>query len=382
MSDSHQSPQETRDAGLEPKDRPDALQRVSRVVRIPRAKNPPRKIGVANEQPETPSVAPESPPPAVVQPVTPPAATPVRDWRKLTVMTKQKHGPALEKPSPAMWLYFTRLKAALALHPDNEQVKKRWTEVRNYIFELHWDDACRIVRTYLAKNMPRYSLVEPDDLNQGAARGLMRCIDKYDITVGTNFMQYANAKKSGLRGAVLDALRELQNCTRLVAQWRRELRPLFAKLTQKLRKPPTIEEFLSHYGTWSEDGRFNYQEILSSREYWSNVFNQSRGGFGATDGSDPLDDMASLTDIEDKHPEGPSGVERGFTIERVLSVIKDQRTRFAVWAYVWGGLTDEEVSRRLSCSPSVASAKRNEGIEILRANFTVEQFRSFIQRSE
>lgn len=379
MSDSHQSPQETRDAGLEPKDRPDALQRVSRVVRLPQTKHMLRRVNEVNASPKAPLVAPESPPLARPEQSTTQPATASKDWRKLTVIIKQKHGPAQEKPSPGMWLYFTRLKAALALHPHNEQLRKRWTEVRNYIFELHWDDACRIVRTYLAKNMPRYSLVEPDDLNQGAARGLMRCIDKYDITVGTNFMQYANAKKSGLRGAVLDALRELQNCTRLVAQWRRELRPLFAKLTQKLRKPPTIEEFLSHYGTWSEDGRFNYQEILTSREYWSNVFNQSRTK--ASDEGDPLDET-SLTDIEDKHPEGPSGVERGFTIERVLSVIKDHRTRFAVWAYVWGGLTDEEVSKRLSCSPSVASAKRNEGIEILRNSFTLEQFRSFIQKED
>lgn len=377
-------------------DRPvDAARPTSKVVRLPRVNSraqrniataipealQPNTCHPASQTPPEPKLAVETTePPAKIPAVEP--ASPKKDWRKLTVMVRRKignrNGPAEEKPAPAMWVYFARLKELKKQRPNDAAILKRWKEVRDFIFSLHWDDAERIANTYLSKNMPRYSLLESDDLKQGAAKGLLGCIDTYDINVGTDFMQYANAKKSRLRGAVIDSLRELQNCTRLIAKQRRELRPLFAKLTQKLRRPPSIEDFLEHYGKVSEDGKLNYKEILTDPLYWSGVFNQSRKGlFSSTEGGDASEEFA--TDTEDTRPVGACGMERGDFFKRVLSVVKDPKANFAIWAYHLAGMTNDQISQHLSCSPSVAAAKHKEGLKIIEANFTVEEFKAMME---
>jgi RNA polymerase sigma factor for flagellar operon FliA len=95
----------------------------------------------------------------------------------------------------------------------------------------------------LAINLP--TVIDSDDVISYGTIGLIDAVERFDPDRGIKFETYAIAR---IRGAIIDALRSLDQIPRTARQRAREIEAAIAELEAKLKRPPTDEEVAKHLG--------------------------------------------------------------------------------------------------------------------------------------
>jgi RNA polymerase sigma factor FliA len=244
-----------------------------------------------------------------------------------------------------------------------------WQQFRSIMMERYIEDTERVANSYYYNKIPEYTLVDKQDVRQAAILGMMDAFDEYDYRAGTTFMQWANAKRhSRIRGSIIDMLRKLMEFPRIIADYRRQLHPKIASLTQKIGKKPSVEDFVAEYGE-------EYREILEDELFASGVFNQHQVAEEDKDRSrSGLDALSALEDYRKSHVDEDAWTteDRASFHEVVLGVIDDERERFAVYAYYYMKWNNETIAKSpsMNCCTSTALVLRTNGERKIRAAFT------------
>jgi RNA polymerase sigma factor for flagellar operon FliA len=123
-----------------------------------------------------------------------------------------------------------------------EYVKTRSPQLRETIIREYAILARRAVERL---QISPWGCVSQDDLISHAIIGLIDAIDRYDPEVGTPFEGFAMPR---IRGAILDALRQLDWVPRTVRVKEQQLRRAFGRLEGLLGRPPRDEEVAEELG--------------------------------------------------------------------------------------------------------------------------------------
>lgn len=349
----------------------------SPVQRIRKIRNPQSATAVQEPISPVPVTETSQPQPQPEKPAQPENPT-QSDWKSL--------------PIRSVWQYFAKVKQLLTLHPDGENVKRRYKEVKDYLFNYYRKDVERVVNGYCRRKMPHYSLADSTDLMQAALIKHYRLIDEYDLSVGTEYMQFTNAKNaSAIRGAVIDYLRSLQEYPRDIAIERREVKPMMEALQNKLRRKPSREEFCDEYG-WNnvceKTGR-TWGTIIFDHLFWSGVYNQ-RPNLRYSDNEGEIDHDSSFGEWQALSGKEESRDQKMQSVDSetiILSAITDEDIKYVIWAYYFMRDTTERISQTLkrsgrkTCSLSWVAGKREQGEAILRQKFGLEGMKHLAELS-
>jgi chromatin remodeling complex protein RSC6 len=300
------------------------------------------------------------------------------DWRKL------KHETDKKRPGP-LWFFFDQIRGIHRANPAIESIKKLHHEIKQELFARYLPDTLKQVGSYFARKMPKFSLLHESDLQEAAKAALWKYIDKYNPHFGTiTFMQFFNAKgKSRLLGAIFDALRALQEFPREIAKQRRELKPMFLKLTQKLKHRPTPEEFLDEYG-WTTVGSSGktYREIVTDPLFSSGVFNQRQVASSLSEGLDE-EEIESLSNYEARPARNIHRLQSEENKKYILGLLCDEDLAFIIESYFWFQDTHDRIRFNLNsfgkkCSLAWVVAKYHEARAILKERLQREKLESMI----
>jgi RNA polymerase sigma factor for flagellar operon FliA len=99
---------------------------------------------------------------------------------------------------------------------------------------------------------PTDSVMDYDDLVSHGTIGLIEAVERFDPERGTPFKAYAVAR---IKGAVLDALRDLDRLPRTLRQKVREADRTAARLTSELGRPPEEREIACALGVQADTYR-------------------------------------------------------------------------------------------------------------------------------
>src|SRR5215211_2925128 len=132
-------------------------------------------------------------------------------------------------------------------------VQQEWNESLWSTFVAHHDPKLRdqIIVQYaplvkyvvgrLAINMP--VIIDSDDVISYGTIGLIDAVERFDPSRGIKFETYAIAR---IRGAIIDALRQLDQIPRTARQRAREIEAALVELEARFKRPPTDEEVAKH----------------------------------------------------------------------------------------------------------------------------------------
>src|SRR4051794_19895650 len=124
----------------------------------------------------------------------------------------------------------------------NTYVAKHDPKLREQII-VQYAPLVKYVVGRLAINMP--TIIDSDDIISYGTLGLIDAVERFDPTRGIKFETYAIAR---IRGAIIDALRSLDQIPRTARQRAREIEAAIAELQEKLKRPPTDEEVAARMG--------------------------------------------------------------------------------------------------------------------------------------
>jgi RNA polymerase sigma factor for flagellar operon FliA len=128
-----------------------------------------------------------------------------------------------------------------------EYVRSRSPKLREAIIQEYAILARRAVDRL---QISPWGCVSQEDLISHAIIGLIDAIDRYDPELGTPFEGFAMPR---IRGAILDALRQLDWVPRTVRVKEQQLRRAFGKLEAVLARPPKDEEVAQELGISLEE---------------------------------------------------------------------------------------------------------------------------------
>src|SRR5919206_4299592 len=100
----------------------------------------------------------------------------------------------------------------------------------------------------MSVSMP--GLLASEDIIGYGTVGLIQAVDRYDPTVGVKFETYAIRR---IKGAIIDAIRSLQQLSRDASRRARDLDHAYDELTQSLGRMPTNKEVAKHLGMSSDE---------------------------------------------------------------------------------------------------------------------------------
>src|ERR1051325_3684996 len=124
----------------------------------------------------------------------------------------------------------------------NNYVAKHDPKLREQII-VQYAPLVKYVVGRLAINMP--TIIDSDDVISYGTMGLIDAVERFDPTRGIKFETYAIAR---IRGAIIDALRSLDQIPRTARQRAREIEVAITELEAKLKRPPQDEEVAAHLG--------------------------------------------------------------------------------------------------------------------------------------
>src|SRR5919201_1678061 len=124
----------------------------------------------------------------------------------------------------------------------NSYIANREPRLREQII-VQYAPLVKYVVGRLAINMP--TIVDSDDVISYGTLGLIDAVERFDPTRGIKFETYAIAR---VRGAIIDALRSLDQIPRTARQRAREIEAAIAELEAKLKRPPTDQEVADRMG--------------------------------------------------------------------------------------------------------------------------------------
>src|SRR5919206_1353418 len=102
----------------------------------------------------------------------------------------------------------------------------------------------------MSVSMP--GLLASEDIIGYGTVGLIQAVDRFDPSVGVKFETYAIRR---IKGAIIDAIRSLQQLSRDAARRTRDLDHAYDDLVQTLGRMPTTREVADHLGLNAEEMR-------------------------------------------------------------------------------------------------------------------------------
>jgi RNA polymerase sigma factor for flagellar operon FliA len=208
----------------------------------------------------------------------------------------------------------------------------------------------------MSVSMP--GVLSSEDIISYGTVGLIQAVDRYDPSVGVKFETYAIRR---IKGAIIDAIRSLQQLSRDAARRARDLDRAYDDLTQSLGRLPTNREVANHLGMNAEE--FG-QALLDSSMYVVSLNNPV--GDASGDGDRP----SLLEQIADEDTPGVDAqVERQHLYKALVQAIQNlsERDRLVVNLYYYEELTLKEISEVLGVSTSRVSQLHAAAVFKLRA---------------
>lgn len=197
-----------------------------------------------------------------------------------------------------------------------------------------------------------------EDIISYGTIGLIQAVDRYDPSVGVKFETYAIRR---IKGAIIDAIRSLQQLSRDASRRARDLDHAYERLTHELGRLPTNREVARHLNLTAEE--FGQALLDSSLTVVSlnNPLGSSEG-----DGERP----SLLEQIADEDTPGVDAqVEHRHLLQALVQAIQNlsERDRLVVNLYYYEELTLKEISEVLGVSTSRVSQLHAAAVFKLRA---------------
>ena len=208
----------------------------------------------------------------------------------------------------------------------------------------------------MAVSMP--GVLSSEDIISYGTIGLIQAVDRYDPSVGVKFETYAIRR---IKGAIIDAIRSLQQLSRDATRRARDLDHAYDDLTQQLGRLPTNREVANHLGMNAEE--FG-QALLDSSMSVVSLNNPVGDSGGEGDRPSLLEQIA-----DEDTPGVDAQVERQHLYNALVQAIQNlsERDRLVVNLYYYEELTLKEISEVLGVSTSRVSQLHAAAVFKLRA---------------
>jgi RNA polymerase sigma factor for flagellar operon FliA len=254
-------------------------------------------------------------------------------------------------------------------------VQQEWNERLWNNFVAHHDPKLReqIIVQYaplvkyvvgrLAINMP--TIIDSDDVISYGTLGLIDAVERFDPSRGIKFETYAIAR---IRGAIIDALRSLDQIPRTARQRAREIEAAMAELEAKLKRPPTDEEVAAAVGMDVD----RYREAIVR----TNVVTLSLDSLLSSDDEEGPGSGTKPYAFEDRDSPDPLAVSERRELEKALVLaVKNlpERERLVLSLYYYEELTMKEISRVMEISESRVCQLHAQAVLRLRATLRSHQ---------
>lgn len=209
----------------------------------------------------------------------------------------------------------------------------------------------------LAINLP--TILDAEDVISYGVFGLIEAIERFDPSRGLRFETYAIPR---IRGAIIDALRSLDQVSRTVRQKARDIQRVFVELEQELGRTPTEEETAERLGMSLE----RYQQVCVQ----SSVLNLSLEQLlaGDPDDSGGRTPLHGVADSDAPDPE--TVVERRELIRHLAAALAKlpKNEKLVLALYYHEELTMREISRVMGVSEPRVSQLHAQALLRLRAH--------------
>ncbi|MCX5957988.1 MAG: sigma-70 family RNA polymerase sigma factor [Cyanobacteria bacterium] len=240
----------------------------------------------------------------------------------------------------------------MAISATHRRLRRRLAlEQRNRLVQAHWD----LVRP-IAIHYGRCCRESVEDLHQVGMIGLIRAAERFDAQQGTPFGAFA---RPHIRGAILHHLRDVAPSVRLP---RRQ-----AELQERLLR---LERHLLQQGRVATSA--DLQRLLNiDAEQWNLLMRQRR-----LNRAEALTEIAEEElDQADSEAEADLNVAEAETVQDLLKGL-DPRQREVVQQVVLSGFSYRQIARRMQVSPMTVQRLLHRGLEQLRGDLEVANFRS------
>jgi RNA polymerase sigma factor for flagellar operon FliA len=239
-------------------------------------------------------------------------------------------------------------------------ISKREPEMRERII-VQYAPLVKYVVGRLALNLP--TVIDSDDVISYGTIGLIDAVERFDPSRGIKFETYAIAR---IRGAIIDALRQLDQIPRTARQRAREIEAAMVELEERLKRPPTDEEVAKHLNMDVE----KYREACVR----TNVTTTSLDSLLSTDDEDGGGGKAYAFEDRDS-PDPAAATERREAEQALVLAVKKlpERERLVLSLYYYEELTMKEISRVMEISESRVCQLHAQAILRLRATMRPPQ---------
>ena len=241
-------------------------------------------------------------------------------------------------------------------------IAKREPNMRERII-VQYAPLVKYVVGRLAINLP--TVIDSDDVISYGTIGLIDAVERFDPSRGIKFETYAISR---IRGAIIDALRSLDQIPRTARQRAREIEAAIGDLEAKLKRPPTDEEVAAAVGM--DVDKYREAVVRTSSVTLS------------------LDSLLSLDDdegspggtrayaFEDRDSPDPSALSERRELEAgLVQSVKNlpERERLVLSLYYYEELTMKEISRVMEISESRVCQLHAQAVLRLRASLRKTQ---------
>lgn len=197
-------------------------------------------------------------------------------------------------------------------------------------------------------------IIDREDLVAHGVIGLIQAVDRYDPSLGVPFGPWAAIR---IRGAVIDAIRELDVVNPGLRHRARQLQKATGELTSRLGRTPTDSEIQSALGVNESD----YAEILDAAACHVVSLDSTTDAEGS-----PLADL--LVGAEDPAESSATRASIAQAVQRL-----DRREQVLLSLYYAEGLTCQEVGDVLGIHKTVVVRLHARAIVKLRALLGVDE---------
>jgi len=229
-----------------------------------------------------------------------------------------------------------------------EYKESRSPEIRDELVSMYVNLVEYLARRFKNRGEPI------EDLVQVGIIGLIKAIDRFDVSRAVEFTTYATPTIVGEikryfrdKGWAVKVPRRLQELSLLVTQ-------SINTLTQNLRRSPTIAEIAEHVGVSTEQ----IIEAMETSEAYSFVSLDR-------DLSSDSDDSFSLLEYIGEDDKELIGIEDRTTLAEALSKLSKQEQRI-LYLRFFRGLTQTEIAQQLGISQMHVSRLLRRTLEVLR----------------
>lgn len=203
--------------------------------------------------------------------------------------------------------------------------------------------------------------VELDDLISAGVFGLMDAIDAFDLTRGVKFETYCSAR---IRGAVLDALRDMDIVPRLVRSRARKIDQAIRQLEMQLGRDPLNHEIAGHLGMTEEE----FEKL--ERDATAVTFVSLSRPCLETDNDK---DVREVDIVEDRHSENPVIELQRKDVRDLVTKGLSRAERLILLLYYYEEMTMKEIGATLDLSESRVSQMHSAILARLRDQLVQRQ---------